>query len=155
IRPPGPKWLIEISLYTSGNPKLILRTDTENFEFLRGTPTRELDESLHDLDRSCRLPPNPIDAVGLVKIKWERQKLSQSEWAKTHDELLDALLNYTADLRENHRKLLATKSTYLQVHAAQYSVIYDAGTYYVKARADDTIEEPALIRWAKSLGERS
>jgi len=152
-----PRSLITISVSLTGTPsKLIVRAaDAVNFELLRGTPLENFDVALDNLNKSCRLPLNPIEAAKLIRTTWERVDLPSNKAAQIHRDFTTALSEYSANMQKRYNSLLSTALTFQRIHTAQYSVVYDNRFEHAEVRADDVTDDPArmdpIVRWARGI----
>jgi len=148
--------LITISISASGSEsKLILREENGSFELMRGTADSDIHKQLISLDTSCQLPSDPLDAAELVHVNWSKAELSADNFRQIHDEFASALSQVAAKMQARYINLLATHTAYLNLHTAQYSIVYDNKFEHVQVVADDVTGNPAeidpTIRWVHSV----
>lgn len=159
LHPPDwEKSLIRISV---GNQrKLVLWTDGEKFKLWTDTVTPgNIEKFLHDLDRDCRLPPNPAAVTAFLKVKWESVDLSPAEFARIHREFTSASAQYVSKAQGRYNLMMQTKLRSIWLDAIEYTVVYDNNDeqYQVKV-IENSKEYGAMLDWIhglQMLAERS
>lgn len=161
IKPPEWKDSL-IGITVGGEVKLILWTDGRRFELITDTPKtpqKDIYDYFLDLDRSCRLPPTPEQALKLVGFQWERKDLPASQFASLHRAFDTALGAYAAQMQNRYDSLIKTQMSPSYVDALRYSIIYDNQYEHVEVQAWDVPEHGksnAILNWVhglKTLGE--
>ncbi|MGI0085835.1 MAG: hypothetical protein ACREBQ_12210 [Nitrososphaerales archaeon] len=157
--PPGFRGsLIHIS--EGAEIKLVLLTDGKKFELWTDTPEtpiRSVNQFLLDLDQSCRLPPDPDDAVALIKLKWESRELSPDQFAQLHRDFTNALSQYVANAQDRYSTLVTTQMLSIYPDAIRYPIVYYNNHESIKIEAWDVPTDP-VSKWVhelKRFGEES
>jgi hypothetical protein len=159
-----PNWersLIRIMI-VSGERKLALWTDGENFKLWTETPDipqKTIDEFLFDLDQKCVLPADPTEAVALLRIKWQSADLSAAQFAKIHADFINALSQFVSSAGARYDEAMKSKVGILYLHTVLYSVAYDDDYEPMEISVWNVpdIHEPMLtwIHQLQKLGEDS
>ncbi|MGA7367060.1 MAG: hypothetical protein WA424_13795 [Candidatus Sulfotelmatobacter sp.] len=108
--------------------KVFLHTDGKKFELWTGTagvPGDNVWDFLRDLADSCRLPPDPADAVKLLKIRWEAKELQRPQFEQLHKDLMGALADYVSTVRERSAYFMTTNYMSFPIDAGAYTIVYD------------------------------
>ncbi|MGB2677251.1 MAG: hypothetical protein WAN12_09230 [Candidatus Acidiferrum sp.] len=157
IEAPG-KFDALITITTGRELKLVLRTDGEKFELLTNTfdnPNEHVHSVLDALAQSCRLPPDPKDAVALLKVKWETKELSSAQFAKMHGDFLVALSEYVSNTKERSKWMMETRLSGIYLDAWSFSIVYDNHTQHIQLVAWDVAEEnnklDPIANWGHEL----
>ena len=133
-----PNSVIVITISAYFDSKLILRAKDKNrFELLRLEPSPNLFQSLDDLDKSCRLPADPMEAIKLLNIRWETTEISSSLFENLHRGLTAALTEYIADSQNRHKSILADGGVVI-LHGREYDITYDNDGYeHIQVEVND------------------
>lgn len=146
-----------IKIVVGGEIKLGLWTDGEKFELLTNmppTPRKNVGDFLNDLDDSCRLPPNPADAVALMNLKWESKELSADQFAQLHRDFIRALAQYVAKMQDRYSSMISTRLYVIHLDSEGYSVVYDNSHEHVDIEAwNENEDHPVspMIDWVHEL----
>jgi len=145
---------ITIAVGLSWGSKAFLRAqDDGKYQFWLGTaqvPTGNVVDFLGDLADSCRLPPDPADAVKLLNIHWDVKELSRSQFEQMHSTFMTALSDYFSTVRERSAYFLAKKRVGGGVDASGYVIIYNNSWEHLKI---DELDLPingqttSMIKW--------
>jgi hypothetical protein len=161
-----PNWessLIRIMI-VSGERKLALWTDGENFKLWTETPDipqKTIDEFLFGLDQKCVLPADPTEAVALVRIKWQSADLSAAQFAKIHADFVNALSQFVSSAGGRYDETMKSKLRTFYLHTVLYRVAYyndhDFEPIEISVWNDSKQHEPMLawIHQLQKLGEDS
>lgn len=150
-----PDWarsLIRISV--GGEIKLDLWTNGDKFVLWTNTSAKNVGDFLNGLDESCHLPPDPADAVALMKVKWESKQLSPDQFAQLHRDFTTALSQYVAKMQNRYTSMIETHTSVTHLDAEGYSIVYDNSHEHVELFAwnenDDHPPNP-MITWTHQL----
>jgi hypothetical protein len=129
VLPPSPVSAgIKVAVQFASQVKVFLYTDGHKFELLMGTanvPGNNVWSFLEDVADSCSLPPDPADAVKLLKIKWNTKELSQEEFVHLHADFMAALTSYISTVRERADHFMTKQISGGGVDASYYTIMYD------------------------------
>jgi hypothetical protein len=115
--------------------KAFLRAQDGKYELWLGTvqvPGGNVTDFLEDLADSCRLPPDPANAVKLLSIHWDVKELSRSQFEQMHSAFMIALSEYFSTVRERSAYYLAKNRIGGGVDASGYVIIYNNSWEYLK-----------------------
>lgn len=153
IAPPNwAKSLIRISV--GGERKLDLWTNGEKFILWTNVNPKSIGDFLNGLDQSCQLPPNPGEAVELMKIRWESKEISREQFAELHRTFIGALVQYTSHIQERYGGLIREHQTTIHLDAEGYSIVYDNSHEHIDLVAwneNDDHQLNPLITWVREL----
>lgn len=160
ITPPGSKnWLISVMLVEEKN--VVLWTDGRNFTLWVSTPDlpqKSISDFLWDLDRSCRLPSDPVAAAALIKTKWKSEDLSEAEFNELHREFAAALSQYVANIPTHHDSMMKERTVVAYVDTALYTVIYDNHENHVEIHVWDDpkpVYQKPIVEWLRKFRNSS
>jgi hypothetical protein len=145
---------ITVAVGLSWGSKAFLRAqDDGKYELWLGTaqvPTGNVVDFLEDLANSCRLPPDPANAVKLLNIHWDDKKLTRSQFEQMHSAFMTALSEYFSTVRERSAYFLAKKIAGGGVDAGGYVVI--CNNSWENLRIDETDlpingQPTSMIKW--------
>lgn len=148
-----------IKIVVGGEIKLGLWTDGEKFELLTNmppTPRKSVGEFLGDLDDSCRLPPDPADAVALMNLKWESKELSADQFAQLRRDFTSALAQYAAKMQDRYGSMISTRSYVIHLDSEGYLIVYDNSHDHLNLEAwNENEDHPVspMIDWVHKLQE--
>jgi hypothetical protein len=154
LQPPGDS-LILVSVSADSESKLVLRISQPPtaYELWRGVPEENLYNLLLRLQDSCLLPPNPYEAVKLVRIKWQRLVLPRDSFQTMYNDFSLALAQYSSAVATRPATIRGGR---VVLHSAEYRVAYESsGFEQFELRAFDDTEDPSkmnpIVRWARGL----
>jgi hypothetical protein len=119
---------ITVAVQFTSEVKVFLHTDGSKLELWMGTaevPGNNVWDFLEDVADSCHLPPDPADAVKLLKIHWESKELQRTQFEQLHTDFLAALTGYLSTVRERSAYYMATSYVGGGVDASNFSIVYD------------------------------
>jgi hypothetical protein len=119
---------ITVAVQFSWEMKVFLHTEGGKFELWMGAaevPGNNVWNFLGDLADSCRLPPDPADAVKLLKIRWEVKELQRPQFEQLHKDLMGALADYVSTVRERSAYFMTTNYMSFPIDAGAYTIVYD------------------------------
>jgi hypothetical protein len=154
FEPPG--WRSSQSRISVGQAeKLDLWTDGAQFKLWTDTfsPT-DVDKFLDDLNQSCRLPADPIEAASLLKVKWESVDLSPARFGELYRSFTIALGQYVSGIKAIPSSTLEPKSRVVYVDASRFQIVFDNGYQHMEASVwDDPKQEPntPMLKWIAEL----
>lgn len=153
LTPPGwGKSLIRINV--GAETKLDLWTNGEKFLLWTNVNPKSIGDFLNGLDQSCQLPPDPAEAVALMKIQWESKEISSEQFADLHSSFTDALVQYASKVQKRYGSLIGKHLSTIHLDAEGYSIVYDNSHEHVALFAwnenDDYPLNP-LIVWVHEL----
>src|SRR5271167_469605 len=125
-----PNWetsLIRIMI-VSGERKLALSTNGENFKLWTETPDipqKTIIDFLFGLDQKCVLPADPTEAVALLRIKWQSADLSAAQFGKIHADFVNALSQFVSSAGGRYDETMKSKLGVIYLHTVLYRVSYD------------------------------
>jgi hypothetical protein len=156
INPPGwDQGLVKITM--GAERKLALWTDGEKFRLWMDSPElpqKSISAFLRDLDESCHLPSNPLDAAALIRVTWESTELSAVEFSRIHHSLMSALSQYVDKVRDRYNSITETRLIPIYVDSSSYRIVYDNHFEHIEIEAwnvSEPTEENLLIKWAHDL----
>jgi hypothetical protein len=154
LQPPGNS-LILVSVSADSESKLVLRISQPPtaYELWRGVPEENLYNLLSRLQDSCLLPPNPYEAVKLVRVKWQRLVLTQDTFQTMYNDFSLALAQYSSGVATRPKTIRGGR---IVMDSSVYTVAYDSfGFERFEVRAFDDTEDPSkmnpIIKWARGL----
>lgn len=155
IRPPGPRSLVSISLSPTPESKLVLRTDGNKYELLRGAPKENISAFLDRLDSSCQLPLNPRQTVDRIAMNWATTEIPRAKFEELHRDFTTALVQYSTNAQTRFASVL-TEGGVVHVHTPQYVVVYENGGFeHIEVEAWDDTENPdkmnPIIKWIHTI----
>jgi hypothetical protein len=133
--------------------KAFLRAQDGKYELWLGTaqvPGGNVVDFLEDLADSCRLPPDPANAVKLLNIHWDVKELSRSLFEQMHSAFMTALSEYFSTVRERSSYFLAKNRVGGGVDAFGYTIIYNNSWEYLKIDEMDLPingQTTSMIKW--------
>jgi hypothetical protein len=153
--PPSSRPLISISITSTQQPKLVLRTNGKIYEMFRGSPAQDVYKSLDEIDKACRLPSDPAQAVKLYPIKWDRAVITTALFEQTHRAFMASLLKCTRDLQGDYTSLLRSGVSYISFHTPEYKIIYDNGSVHLEITSDETDaknkQDNSMLAWVHMI----
>jgi hypothetical protein len=159
-----PNWersLIRIMI-VSGERKLALSTNGENFKLWTETPDipeKTMHDLLRGLEQKCVLPPDPTEAVALLRIKWQSADLSAAQFAKIHADFVNALSQFVSSAGGRYDETMKSKLGILYLHTVVYRVTYDNDYEPIEITVwNDRDQHEPMLAWIhqlQKLGEDS
>lgn len=119
---------ITIAVQLTPQMKVFLHTNGDRFELWMGTaqvPGNNVWDFLGDLADSCRLPPDPADAVKLLNIRWEVKELQQKQFEQLHKDFMAALRGYVSMVQGRSAFFMAHKLKGGGVDSGIYPIVHD------------------------------
>jgi hypothetical protein len=155
IKPPEWKDSL-ISITVGAEVKLILWTDGTQFRLLTDTPKtpRKIHDFFLDLDRSCRLPSTPDEAVKLVDIQWESTDLTSAQFGTLHRDFTTALGQYAGEMQNRYNPLMRSQLIPTYLDAVRYTIVYDNHYQHDEVQAWDVPEDgktDPMVNWVHEL----
>jgi hypothetical protein len=149
-----PEWrheLIRISVGTG--TKLDLWTDGKTFKlWTAAVRFRDVEKSLLDLNRACRLPTEPDEASALLKVKWEGADLPPGQFAKLHQDFTSALAQYSSKAQARYDDMMATTMRVIYLDTSNFRIVYDNSYEHIEADVwNDPENDKPLLDWIKEL----
>jgi hypothetical protein len=148
---------ITVAVELSYEAKAFLHTDGSKYELWLGTGQisgGKVVYFLEDLADSCRLPPDPADAVKLLNIHWEVKELSRSQFEQLHSSFMTALSQYSSLVRERSSYFMATMNFEIPLDASRYTIVYDNSWEHLKIEELDLPingHTTSMIKWARAF----
>jgi hypothetical protein len=148
---------ITVAVQFRPEAKVLLHTDGTKFTLWMGTaqvPGNNLWEFLGDLADSCRLPPDPADAVKLLNMKWDVVDLQKKQFEQLHGEFMTALTDYVSTIRERASYFMATTRMGGGVDASVYTIVYDNSWQHIKIDEWDLPingQITAMMKWVREF----
>ncbi|MHB8525931.1 MAG: hypothetical protein ACYDD2_07230 [Candidatus Acidiferrales bacterium] len=148
---------ITIAVQLKPEIKVFLHANGDRFELWVGTaqvPGNNVWDFLGDLADSCRLPPDPADAVKLLKIRWEVKDLQQKQFEQLHKDFMDALTSYVFTVQGRSAVFMAHKLQGGGVDASIYPIVYDNSWEHFKIDEWDLPvngQTTSMIKWVHEL----
>jgi len=153
----GPSRIIRMEIVATGRPKLVLQTDGKVYELFRGSISQNIYQVVEEMDRSCRLPPNPENALKPIDVKWEHSAVAPDDFTKTHGAFAGALASYGSIVRDRYVPLLKDGLAYAYVHTPEYRIVYDNRWEHIEIEAWDAVPPhermDPIIAWAHAVEE--
>jgi hypothetical protein len=140
-----------------GERKLVLWTDGEKFMLWMNTPDipqKSISAFLRDLDQSCHLPADPVNAAALIRTSWENKELSAAEFSQLHRNFTAALSQYVGTIQDRYSSITATRLVPIYVDSSFYRIVYDNHFEHIEIDAWNVLEptkENLVVKWAHDL----
>ncbi|MFZ0277105.1 MAG: hypothetical protein WA254_17140 [Candidatus Sulfotelmatobacter sp.] len=137
--------------------KVFLHTKGTKFELWLGTPDvpgNNIWDFLEDAADSCKLPPDPAEAVKLLKVHWEVETLTREQFERLHGDFLAALTEYISTIRERSAYFMAKGLQGGGVDASGYRIVYDNSWEHVEIHELDLPidgQPSPMIKWVREF----
>ena len=142
-----------ISVAEGAEIKIVLMTDGEKFELWTDTPEtsqKSVNEFLLDLNQSCRLPPDPADAAGLIKLKWESRPISAAQFEQAHSEFTSAISQYVSKAQARYEHLIEERMLTMHLDTLRYPIVYDNQHEHIELDVWNSADDP-MVKWVRQL----
>jgi hypothetical protein len=154
IKPPH--WEKALNRITVGSEKkIVLLTNGEKFLLWAETPDipkqyNNIDDFLMHLAVECRLPADPENAAGLIKINWESKELTEAEYTRLHREFTDAVAKYVSQIQRRYPEMLATRTWVQYCDTSRYTIVYDNWFEHIAVEAWN-VPAVDLVKWVYQI----
>jgi hypothetical protein len=144
---------ITVAVQLSWGANAFLRAQDGKYELWLGTaqvPEGDVVDYLESLADSCRLPPDPANAVKLLNIHWDVKELTRSQFERMHSVFMTALSEYFSTVRERSWYYLANNRVGGGVDASSYPIVYDNSWESLKIDEWDLPingQKTSMIKW--------
>jgi len=138
---------ISVAVQFNFGRKVILYYDGEKYDLwlgIAGVPNENVWNFMGDIADSCKLPPDPAEAVKLLKVHWEERHLQQAQFEQLHRDFLTAFTQYSSTVKERSAYSMATGLFAVPLDATGYTIVYDNSWEHFK------IEELSLTNGQKT-----
>jgi hypothetical protein len=109
---------------------------------------KSVGEFLLHLEDSCRLPADPAQAAALIRVRWESADLSAEQFAKIHQQLVDALSQYAGQAQRRYSTIMNTKSSAVYLDTRVFPIHYYNGYERLTLDVfDDPKEHATMLDW--------
>ncbi len=148
---------ITVAVQLTWEIKVFLHTNGSKFELWMGAaevPGNNVWDFLGDLADSCLLPPDPGNAVKLLKIRWEVKELQRAQFEQLHNDFLAALTGYASQVRERSAYFMATNYASSPIDAGAYTLVYDNSWEHLRIEEVDLPingQTRPMIKWVHEL----
>lgn len=137
--------------------KVFLHTEGTKFELWKGSPEvpgNNIWDFLEDVADSCKLPPDPAEAVKLLKVHWDVDTLTREQFEHLHGDFLSALTEYVSTVRERSAYFLMKGVQGGGVDASGYRIVYDNSWEHVEIHELDLPidgQRSPMIKWVREF----
>ncbi len=146
---------LAVGLWPEG--KVFLHAKGTKFELWLGTPEvpgNNIWDFLDDVADSCKLPPDPADAVKLLKVHWEVETITREQFERLHEDFMTALTDFVSTVRERSAFVMAKGLHGGGVDSSGYRIIYDNSWEHLEI---DELDLPIdghlspMIKWLREF----
>ena len=148
---------ITISVQFGPETKVFLRTDAHNFEVWRGKAEvagNNVWNFLEGVADNCQLPPDPKDAVKLLNVHWEEQRIKKDEFTRLYKNFITALRGYVYTVDQTSSYVLSEHREGGGVDQTYYTIVYESSWKHFKIDELDlpiSGKQTSLIKWIHEL----
>lgn len=153
--PVGSGITLSVQYWPAG--KVFLHTKGTKFELWLGTPgvpKGNIWDFLEDAADTCKLPPDPAEAVKLLKVHWEVDTLTREQFERLNGDFLSALTEYVSTVRERSAYFLTKGLKGGGVDASGYRIVYDNSWEHFEIHELDLPidgQPSPMIKWVRDF----